>query len=204
VTTTTDPIALTNAVLPGAGYLHLNRPVPVPCRLTLSPDTDRAESVAVYLCSDDEIPVVQLGYGSPFADRVHTAYAHAAGSPVRVEDEVPRRGQRMIHVAIVCAHSSPFAGRFCRVLEDNIPPETAADWYAATLAEHAWTVDGGGLAYCPRHNPANRGAEFDIVQGEYRPLGDSGWEARLPESYSVMEGASARIEVRQHRGDGDE
>ena len=76
---------LANAVLPGAGYLHLTRPVTTPCRITLSPDTDHAEAVPVYQCSDDKIPVVQLGYGSPFADRVHTARAHAAGSPVRVE-----------------------------------------------------------------------------------------------------------------------
>lgn len=80
-----DPITLANAVLPGAGYVHLNRPAPVPCRITLSPGTPQAETVPVYLCSDDEVPVVQLGHGSGPGARVVLARAHAAGSPVRVK-----------------------------------------------------------------------------------------------------------------------
>jgi hypothetical protein len=84
------PTTLANSVRPGAGYVHLNEPVPAPCRITLSPDTAAAETVPVYLCSDDEIPVVRLGYGQPYSDRVVLARAHAAGSPVRVEvDDAP-------------------------------------------------------------------------------------------------------------------
>jgi hypothetical protein len=85
------PTTLANSVRPGAGYVHLNEPVPAPCRITLSPDTAAAETVPVYLCSRDEIPVVQLGYGQPYSDRVVLARAHAAGSPVRVEvDDTPK------------------------------------------------------------------------------------------------------------------
>lgn len=82
----TEPIALANAVLPGAGYVHLTQPVPTPCRITLSPDSSHSEAVPVYLCSGDETPVAQLGYGRPDDARVVVLIrAHAAGSPVRVD-----------------------------------------------------------------------------------------------------------------------
>jgi hypothetical protein len=81
----TEPTTLTNSVVPGTGYFHLNRPVPTPCRLTLSPDTPYAEAVPAYRCTDDQPPMVMLGYGDPHADRVVLANAHTAGSPVCVE-----------------------------------------------------------------------------------------------------------------------
>jgi hypothetical protein len=105
----------------------------------------------------------------------------------------------MIHVAITCAHNSPAMGRFCPALEDNIPADDAARWYAAAFAEHAWTVDDDGNNWCPAHNPADRGAEAWITQGGYSPIGDSGWEARLPEAFAVVPGTSIAIEVRQCR-----
>lgn len=81
----TEQTTLANGVMAGAGYIHLARAVPTPCRITLSPDTSYAETVPAYLCTDDEPPVVMLGYGSASADRVVLTKAHSAGGPVRVE-----------------------------------------------------------------------------------------------------------------------
>lgn len=109
-----------------------------------------------------------------------------------------------VHVAIGCAMNSPSTGRFCAVLEDTVQLGDIERWYAEALAEHAWTVDDDGNAYCPRHNPAERGARVELTSEKYLPLGDSGWGARalVPEG-SIMMTSLALIEIRQQRGDGD-
>jgi len=109
----------------------------------------------------------------------------------------------MIHVAVFCAGSQPSAGRFCAPIEDTVPLADVERWHAEALAKHAWTVDADGETYyCPRHNPADHGAPVVLVSGEYTALGDSGWEARLPEPPGVPQ-AVARIEIRQRRGGDD-
>lgn len=108
----------------------------------------------------------------------------------------------MIHVAIICAKNSPTtgrSGRFCPALEDDIPVDDVSDWHAKTLAEHAWTVDDDGNAYCPRHNPDDAGTIWSVTH-VYRPIGDSGWEARLPEDWS----GGVDLEIRPCRGGDDE
>lgn len=103
----------------------------------------------------------------------------------------------MIRVAITCAKSS--MGRPCPALDERIPPADAPAWYAKAIADHGWHVDSDGATYCPQHNPTDAGTVVSIVKGEYRPLGESGWEARLPEDYSGM----VHIEIRQQRGGND-
>lgn len=102
----------------------------------------------------------------------------------------------MIHVAIVCAtgrHS--VTGRRCPDYEATVPLDEVHRWYAAALTEHAWTIGQDGNTYCPAHNPADKGAIVALQDGEYRSLGDSGWEARLPGDYT----GSVDIEIRQRR-----
>ena len=110
----------------------------------------------------------------------------------------------MIHVAVFCAASQPSAGRFCAPIEDTVPLADVERWHAEVLAKHAWTVDEDGNTYCPRHNPADTGAPVELTSEEYRPLGDSGWEARarVPEDSRAMV-SFALIEIRQRRGGDD-
>jgi hypothetical protein len=110
----------------------------------------------------------------------------------------------MIHVAIFCAGSRPSAGQFCTPIEDTVPLGDVERWHAETLAKHAWTVGDDDTTYCPKHNPADRGAPVELTSEEYRPLGDSGWEARarMAEDSPAML-AVARIEIRQRRGGDD-
>jgi len=105
-----------------------------------------------------------------------------------------------IHVAITCAKNGAATGRYCPTLEERIPAQDASAWYAATIAEHGWTVDDDGNAYCPRHNPADNGTPIILTSEGYLPLGDSGWEARarFPDGarYDV---SFATIEIRPRR-----
>lgn len=105
-----------------------------------------------------------------------------------------------IHVAITCAKSSAATGRCCPALEECIPARDASAWYAATIAEHAWTVDDDGNAYCPRHNPADVGAPITLTSEAYLPLGDSNWEARVPRN-PAFDVSFAHIEIRPIRGE---
>lgn len=107
----------------------------------------------------------------------------------------------LVHVAIGCARNSPSTGRFCAVLEDTVQLGDIERWYAEALAVHAWTVDGDGNAYCPRHNPADIGARVTFTSECYMPIGDSGWEARaiVPEGLRA-DVSLASIEIRQRRG----
>lgn len=110
----------------------------------------------------------------------------------------------MIHVAIVCAGNSSTGRRYCTPLEGVVPISDMHTWYAKTLAEHAWTVAEDGETYCPKHNPADRGAPVELTSEAYLPLGDSGWEARalVPEG-SIMMMSLALIEIRRQRGGDD-
>ena len=82
-----EPTTLANGVLPGAGYVHLDRPVPAPCIITLSPDTAYWEKVPVYRCTDDGPYVALLGVENPHGHPlvVQLKQAHSAGGAVRVE-----------------------------------------------------------------------------------------------------------------------
>jgi hypothetical protein len=105
----------------------------------------------------------------------------------------------MIHVLLSCEGDRPsqFDPR-CARYEATIPPEQAAQWMADRLLEHGWTsIDGKN--YCPRHNPADSGLLVDVYGGvEYGPLGDTGWEARVPGMESM---GGVRIEIRPIRGE---
>lgn len=84
----TEPTTLATSVLPGAGYVHLDRQVPVPCIITLSPDTPSQEKVPLYKCTDDDGPFIAwLGVDNPHgpAFTVALKHAHGADSTVRVE-----------------------------------------------------------------------------------------------------------------------
>ena len=110
----------------------------------------------------------------------------------------------MIHVAIPCAGSRLSSGQYCPPLDGTVPLADVEAWHAKALAEHAWTVGEDGSTYCPRHNPAHRGAPVDLTSEEYLPLGDSGWEARArvpADSRATI--TFALIEIRQRRGGGD-
>lgn len=110
----------------------------------------------------------------------------------------------LVHVSIGCARNSPSTGRFCAVLEDTVQLGDIERWYAEALAEHAWTVGEDGDTYCPKHNPADKGARVELTSEAYLPLGDSGWEARalVPEG-SIMMTSLALIEIRKQRGGDD-
>ena len=104
----------------------------------------------------------------------------------------------MIHVAITCALNSASTGRFCPALEDNIRPEDAPAWHAATIAEHGWTMDADGYVYCPRHNPNDAGTPVALTSEGYLPIGESGWEARVPHN-PRCDISFANIEIRPIR-----
>ncbi len=105
-----------------------------------------------------------------------------------------------VHVAVTCAKSDSTGGRYCPALEEHILAQDASAWYAATIAEHGWTVDDDGDAYCPRHNPADIGAPITLTSEAYLPLGDSGWEARVPRN-PAFDVSLAHIEIRPVRGE---
>lgn len=100
----------------------------------------------------------------------------------------------MISVALMCGGQSVTNGVRCPVLTDNVPVADVEAWYERQLAEHGWTMHDG-RPYCPRHNPTKAGAIVDLTDQEYVPIGDSGWEARLPTGGPSW----AKVEVRQRR-----
>lgn len=86
-----ESTTLINGVLPGAGYIHLDRPVSVPCIITLSPDTPFAERAPLYKCTDDGGPFIAwLGVDNPHGRplTMQLERAHSAGGYVRVETAV--------------------------------------------------------------------------------------------------------------------
>jgi hypothetical protein len=141
----TEPITLTNGALPGAGYLHLTRPVPPACRLTLSPNTPYAETVPVHRCTDDQPPMVMLGHGDAHADRVVLARAHAAGTPVRIEG---RPAGLMLRQSVSLTREATTAdNEYCGFVF-NHPSETdlaAASWRLSLPPQPGEWVIGEGV-----------------------------------------------------------
>lgn len=111
----------------------------------------------------------------------------------------------MLFGAISCAKSAPGMGRPCGHLQFAITdPAALADLAAKQLAEHGWTTVGGEH-YCPRHNPSDAGALLEIAPFVYVPVGDSGWEIRLPETGYVQ--GEIHVEIRRRpdaAGSGDD
>jgi hypothetical protein len=103
----------------------------------------------------------------------------------------------MIYASIVCAKSRPSYGLPCQQFDERLTPGQVEKWAEATLREHGWHVDEIGDCFCPMHNPADSGALVDVCSGvAYRPLGDSGWEARVPDATVPTQ---YRIEIRPTR-----
>jgi hypothetical protein len=106
----------------------------------------------------------------------------------------------VIQVAIVCAKGGQYGLPPCGAMYENLAPDQVEPWVEKTLREHGWYTDEHGAHYCPKRNPADGGLIADINEGPgYRPLGDSGWEARLPENCR----GSVQIEIRPQRGGDD-
>lgn len=106
----------------------------------------------------------------------------------------------MIHVALTCTRSTRYNGDPCTEFHATIDPAEAEAWYRRTITENAWTEEDR-KPYCPRHDPADCGAVIQVKHGDdYEPIGDSGWEMRLPRDGSSI--GHARVEVRQTRKDG--
>jgi len=105
----------------------------------------------------------------------------------------------MLFGVISCAKSALSMGRTCGHLQFDITdPAGLADQAAKQLAEHGWTMVGGEH-FCPRHNPSDAGVLLEIAPFAYVPVGDSGWEIRLPETGYVQ--GEIQVEVRR-RPDG--
>lgn len=102
----------------------------------------------------------------------------------------------MIYVTLVCAKSRTSCGPGCPQYDEKIDPEDAAAWFGRTVAEHGWTVHQGET-YCPEHNPTDAGQVVEVPHHPaYAPLGESGWEARLPDS---LDWDAVPIEIRPIR-----
>lgn len=101
----------------------------------------------------------------------------------------------MLFGVISCAKSAPGAGRMCGHLQfDVTDPAALVDLAAKQLAEYGWTVTDGEH-YCPRHNPSDSGVLLEIAPVVYVPVGDSGWEIRLPDAGHVQ--GEIQVEIRQ-------
>lgn len=102
----------------------------------------------------------------------------------------------MIYVTLVCVKSRTSSGPGCPQYDEKINPEDATAWYRRTIAEHGWNIHGGET-YCPAHNPTDAGQVVEVTRHPaYVPLGDSGWEARLPDS---LDWNAVPIEIRPVR-----
>jgi len=105
----------------------------------------------------------------------------------------------VIHVLIACAKSTgrtvsaPESG--CPEFQATLAPHNIEAWVEKTLAENGWyTHPDRDDYYCPAHNPTDQGVVMPVDHA-YRPLGDSGWEARLPQGFL----AGVEIEIRPRR-----
>src|SRR5487761_1349421 len=101
----------------------------------------------------------------------------------------------MIQVAIVCAKGGAVGAPFCEALCENLAPDQVEAWVDKTLREHGWDTDDQDAYYCPKHNPTEQGVVVSVNYA-YKPLGESGWEARLPAEprYGTVD-----IEIRPRR-----
>jgi hypothetical protein len=105
----------------------------------------------------------------------------------------------MIHVLIRCAKSpgrtvaAPDGG--CPEFQAALAPHNIEAWVEKTLRENGWyTHPDRDDYYCPVHNPSDQGVVMPVNHA-YRPLGNSGWEARLPQGFQ----GSVNIEIRPRR-----
>lgn len=107
----------------------------------------------------------------------------------------------MLNAAITCVKSpSPgWPGGCGQLFLDASDPAGVADAITRALAEHGWS-ERDGEHFCPVYDPAQAGDVLEIEPGRYRPLGDSGWEARIPPGQRFAEGAVVSIEIRQRLG----
>lgn len=105
----------------------------------------------------------------------------------------------MLNAAITCA-KSPYPGGlgcgqlFIDTLDSSDLSADLPEAIAKVLAEHGW-AEVGGEHYCPVHNPAEAGDVVEIAPVRYRPLGASGWEARIPGN-GHAQGMGVNIEIR--------
>lgn len=105
----------------------------------------------------------------------------------------------MITAAITCAQSAPSMGRRCHHIEFDVPaPAAVAAQITEYLTEYGW-VEHEGAHYCPVHNPTEIGQRMMIGASGYRPIGDSGWEARIPDG-GFGTGATFEIDARRIPG----
>ena len=103
----------------------------------------------------------------------------------------------MIYAAINCAKQRRSGGRACPQYDATLPPDKAGAWFERTIAERGWFVDDDGNCYCPAHNPTDTGQVVEVTRGPaYALLGESGWEARLPDS---LDWNAVPIEIRPAR-----
>lgn len=105
----------------------------------------------------------------------------------------------MIHALIRCAKSTgrtvaePDGG--CPEFQATLAPDLVEEWAEKTLRDSGWYTDpDSDDYYCPAHNPTEQGVVIP-VNHTYRPLGESGWEARLPLGYH----GAVDIEIRPIR-----
>lgn len=79
------------------------------------------------------------------------------------------------------ARSVAAPDRGCPEFQATLAPDLVEGWVERTLRDNGWYTDTDTDAYyCPRHNPTEQGAAMAVTHF-YRALGESGWEARLPE-----------------------
>lgn len=103
---------------------------------------------------------------------------------------------RMLSAAITCAKSSAFNGPRCEPLYlDLADPAELPEVAAKALGEAGWT-ERDSEHYCPRHDPADVGEELEIG-ARYVPVGDSGWEIRVPPSPAADTGVTWLLEIRR-------
>lgn len=84
----------------------------------------------------------------------------------------------------------------CPEFHATLAPDEVEQWAEGTLREHGWHVDDHDAYYCPAHNPTDAGTPVALIRSEYRPLGASGWEARLPDGFASSTHEFG-IEIRQ-------
>lgn len=103
----------------------------------------------------------------------------------------------MIHVTLTCTNNHGFtSGDPCPDFHATIEPYAAEAWYHRTILDNAWTIENGNT-YCPRHNPADNGAILEIKNGDdYQPIGDSGWEIRMPRHRSAPRWTNVEVRKR--------
>lgn len=99
----------------------------------------------------------------------------------------------MFLVTISCARSED--NPCPQLLVSAARPEDLAEAVTKRLADAGWILRDG-QHYCPRHDPADVG-ELLEVGGRYVPIRDTGWEIRVPATYSFDPGQRWQLEIRR-------